>query len=178
MTNIGNLAGTDLSQRDLAQRDLAQIALQEQELQFAGFNEEHGWELGACLRDLGVARGLKIVIDVRRVSQPLFYAALAGTTPDNVEWVRRKSNLTFRLHRSSYAVGIETRQKNSTLLERYALPDSDYASHGGCFPIRVVGTGVVAAVTVSGLPQRADHELAVEALCLQLGRDYGELRLI
>jgi uncharacterized protein (UPF0303 family) len=177
MANIDDSTGTNLSQKDLAQNDVAQIALQEQALQFAGFNEEDAWHLGACLHELGVGRGLKIVIDVRRVSQSLFYAALPGTTPDNAEWVRRKSNVTLRLHRSSYAVGIETREKNSTLLERYALPDSDYASHGGCFPIRVVGTGVVAAVTVSGLPQRADHELAVEALCIQLGREYGELRL-
>jgi len=34
-----------------------------------------------------------------------------------------------------------------------------------------------AAVTVSGLPQRADHELVVEALCGILDRDYAELKL-
>ena len=174
---MDELTRTNLDQKELAKTDLVQIALQEQTLQFASFNEDDAWRLGACLRELGTARGLKIVIDVRRIHQPLFYAALPGTTPDNAEWVRRKSNATLRLHRSSYAVGIETREKNSTLLERYALPDSDYASHGGCFPIRVTSTGVVAAVTVSGLPQRADHELAVEALCLVLGRDYAELRL-
>jgi uncharacterized protein (UPF0303 family) len=27
------------------------------------------------------------------------------------------------------------------------------------------------------LPQRADHELVVEALCAELGRDYAALRL-
>lgn len=157
--------------------DLAQIALQEQTLQFAAFEEEDAWRLGSCLREFAVARGLKIVIDVRRSSQPLFYAALPGTTPDNAEWVRRKSNVTFRLHRSSYAVGLETKAKNSTLLERYALPDSDYASHGGCFPIRVRGSGVVAAVTVSGLLQRADHELSVEGICAVLGVEYAGVRL-
>jgi uncharacterized protein (UPF0303 family) len=41
----------------------------------------------------------------------------------------------------------------------------------------VKGAGVVGSVTVSGLPQRADHELAVEALCAELGRDYAALRL-
>jgi uncharacterized protein (UPF0303 family) len=39
-----------------------------------------------------------------------------------------------------------------------------YAAHGGSFPIYVRGTGPVATVTVSGLPQKADHDLVVEAL--------------
>ena len=39
-----------------------------------------------------------MVIDVRRFGQPLFYAALDGTTPDNAEWVRRKSNVVARFH--------------------------------------------------------------------------------
>jgi uncharacterized protein (UPF0303 family) len=157
--------------------DLARIALQEKQLQLASFDEETAWTLGAHLRDLAVARGLKIVIDVRRIGQPLFYAAMAGTTPDNVEWVRRKNNVTFRFHRSSYAIGLELEEKNSTLHERQGLPLIDYATHGGCFPLRVAGAGMIGAVTVSGLPQRADHELAVEALCSIVGRDYGSLRL-
>jgi uncharacterized protein (UPF0303 family) len=41
----------------------------------------------------------------------------------------------------------------------------------------VKGAGIVGSVTVSGLPQRGDHELVVEALCAILGRDYGELKL-
>ena len=44
------------------------------------------------------------------------------------------------------------------------LPLRDYASHGGSFPLTLIGAGCIGAVTVSGLPQRADHELVVEAL--------------
>jgi uncharacterized protein (UPF0303 family) len=54
---------------------------------------------------------------------------------------------------------------------------ADYATHGGSFPLNVAGAGIVGSVTVSGLPQRADHELVVEALCALLGRDYAQLRL-
>ena len=157
--------------------DLVRIALQEQQLQYAAFNEEAAWSLGSRLHSMAVTRKLAIVIDIRRVNHPLFYAALPGTTPDNAEWVRRKSNVTLRLHRSSYAVGLETQAKETNLFDRYALSHADYAGHGGCFPIRVTGTSVVAAVTVSGLPMRADHELAVEALCAELGKDYESLRL-
>ncbi len=45
------------------------------------------------------------------------------------------------------------------------------------FRCAVTGAGVVGSVTVSGLPQRADHELVIEALCAMLGRDYAELKL-
>jgi uncharacterized protein (UPF0303 family) len=156
--------------------DLARIALQERQLQFASFDEQTAWQLGSRLRALAMERGLTLVIDIRRPAQPLFYAALPGTTPDNAEWVRRKSNTVLRFHRSSYGLGLEMEQKQSSL-EARGLPTADYASHGGSFPIRVQNAGVIAAVTVSGLPQRADHELVVEALCAELNQDYESLRL-
>jgi uncharacterized protein (UPF0303 family) len=157
--------------------DLARIDLQEDKLQFLSFDEETAWRLGSRLRQMAIERGLKIVIDIRRFGQPLFYAALPGTTPDNVEWVRRKNNVVQRLHRSSYAVGLEMEKKCSSLTESQGLPVIDYATHGGCFPLRGAGIGIFGAVTVSGLPQRADHELVVEALCAELGHDYAMLRL-
>lgn len=157
--------------------DLARVALQEQQLQFSSFDEETAWRLGCRLRAVAVERGLVLVIDIHRHAQPLFYAALPGTTPDNAEWVRRKSNVVFRFQRSSYAVGLEMEQKQSSLEERYGLPLADYAAHGGSFPIRVRGAGFVGAVTVSGLPQREDHSLVVEALCAELGVGHEPLRL-
>lgn len=157
--------------------DLRLIARQEQELQFTSFDAETAWQLGTHLRALAVERGYKVVIDVRRFGQPLFYCAMSGTTPDNPEWVRRKSNVVARFHRSSYALGLEMQVKQSNLTEKYALPVADYASHGGAFPLAVTGAGVIGSITVSGLPQRADHELVVEALCAVLGRNYSDLRL-
>jgi uncharacterized protein (UPF0303 family) len=157
--------------------DLERVALQERELRLPGLDARLAWELGVRLRTLAEERGLAVVIDVRRFGQPLFYAALEGTTPDNAEWVRRKSNVVARFHRSSYGVGLSLKAKDDTLLDKYWLPPADYAAHGGSFPLAVAGAGVVGSVTVSGLPQRADHELVVEALCGLLGRDYAELRL-
>jgi uncharacterized protein (UPF0303 family) len=157
--------------------DLERVALQERELQLPRLDAQIAWELGVRLRTMAVERGLAVVIDVRRFGQPLFYTALEGTTPDNVEWVRRKSNVVARFHRSSYAVGLKLEAKNDTLTAQQGLPLADYATHGGSFPLTVAGAGVVGSVTVSGLPQRDDHELVVEALCAMLGRDYATLRL-
>ena len=157
--------------------DLEQIALQERELQLPRLDTQTAWDLGVRLRTMAAERGLAVVIDIRRFGQPLFYAAMEGTTPDNVDWVRRKSNVVARFHSSSYAAGLKEKVKKQTLLESQGLPVADYATHGGSFPLAVPGAGVVGSATVSGLPQRADHELVVEALCALLGRDYADLKL-
>ena len=156
--------------------DVERVGLQERELQLTRMDEQMAWEIGSRLRAMAEERGLAIVVDVRRFGQPLFYTALKGTTPDNVEWVKRKSNVVARFHRSSYGVGLNMKMKNDSL-EARGLPINEYASHGGSFPLAVKGAGIVGSVTVSGLPQRADHELVVEALCGILGRDYAEMKL-
>ena len=157
--------------------DLERVALQERELVLPRFDAEVAWKLGIRLQAMAHQRGLAVVIDVRRFGQPLFYAALEGTTPDNPDWVRRKINVVARFHRSSYHVGLSLKAKHETLHDKLGLPVSEFAAHGGAFPLTVAGTGIVGCVTVSGLPQRDDHELVVEALCAELGRDYAELQL-
>jgi uncharacterized protein (UPF0303 family) len=156
--------------------DLEKIALQERELRLPCLDANVAWELGGWIREKAIERGLILVVDVRRFGQPLFYAALDGTTPDNSEWVRRKSNVVARYHRSSYGMGLNLKMKGETLEER-GHSIAEFAAHGGSFPLHVEGAGVVGSVTVSGLPQRADHELVVEALCAMLGRDYETLKL-
>jgi len=95
--------------------DLERVALQERELRLPRLDAATAWDLGVCLRRMAEERGLAVVIDVRRFGQPLFYAAMEGTTPDNVEWVRRKSNVVARFLRSSYSVGLSLKQKGTTL---------------------------------------------------------------
>ncbi|MGD0520964.1 MAG: heme-degrading domain-containing protein [Terracidiphilus sp.] len=157
--------------------DQERVALQERELRLPGLDARFAWKLGVHMRTLAEERGQAVVIDVRRFGQPLFYAALEGTTPDHPEWVRRKCNVVARFHRSSYAIGLKMKAKKETLTEQQGLPLADYATDGGSFPLAVAGAGVVGCATVSGLPERADHELVVEALCAVLERDYAALRL-
>jgi uncharacterized protein (UPF0303 family) len=157
--------------------DLEKIATQERELRLPRLDAQVAWELGTRIRAMAAERGLVLVVDVRRFGQPLFYAALEGTTPDNVEWMRRKSNVVARFHRSSYAVAMKLKTDGTTLLVRYGLPVADYAAAGGSFPLIVENAGIVGSATVSGLPQRDDHNLVVEALCALVGRDFAALRL-
>ena len=143
---------------------IATIEGQERDLVFAGFDNSDAWRLGCLLVELGQERELGIAIDIRRGPQQLFHAALPGTTPDNDTWIERKVRVVERFGASSYLVGLRAVAKGTTFAVQHDLPLQQYAAHGGCFPVRVAGVGVVGTVTVSGLAQADDHALVVEAL--------------
>ncbi len=157
--------------------DIEAIAEQERLLVFDRFDAEAAWALGERLRLLARERGLAVAIDVTLHSMPVFYCALAGSTADNARWIRRKRNVVLHFLRSSYAVGRRLAQQDSTLEDKFSLADVDYAAHGGSFPITVAGVGCIGAVTVSGLPQRDDHNLVVEVLAEILGHDVLKIGL-
>ncbi len=142
------------------------------------FDASVAWELGHWLRNAAVQQNQSIAIDITLAGALLFYAALPGATPDNAEWIRRKKNVLNRFHRSSYAVALEYRQGGKTLQERTGAPLADFATAGGCFPIRLKGSAaVLGSITVSGLPERQDHELVVRALSEHLGIEPGSVAL-
>ena len=155
--------------------DLQTIAQQEKTLVFPHFDSDRAWQIGLQLREMAVARGAVMVIDVRTFGLPLFFTAVNGATPDNVRWVQRKARTVEHFRVSSYAIGLGLQQASTTLADKYSLPAAEFASHGGAFPLTVKGAGVIGVVTVSGLPQRKDHEFVVEALCAVLGHDASAL---
>lgn len=159
-------------------RDLARIALQEQRLCFESFDAGVAWKIGSWLRNTAAAQAEPIAIDITLAGAPLFYVALLGATPNNAEWIRRKKNVLSRFHKSTYAVGLEYQRGQTTLEARTGAPLVDFVAAGGCFPIRLRGSAaVLGSVTVSGLPERQDHELVVRALAEHLGIDPATVAL-
>jgi uncharacterized protein (UPF0303 family) len=137
---------------------------QENEIQFARFSNENALEVGLALLRSAVTRGKAVTIDITRYGQQLFHYAMEGTSADNDEWIKRKTNVVRRFGHSSYYMGIYLKNAGQTIQEKYLLPESEYAPHGGSFPLIIRGVGVVGTITVSGLPQAEDHELVVETL--------------
>jgi uncharacterized protein (UPF0303 family) len=143
---------------------LERLLLEEQQLQFSAFNEETAWQIGCWLVEYAIKNELPITIDIRRGEHQLFHVSRPGTSPDNDEWVKRKVRLVNRFGHSSYYLGQTLKCEGRTIEEKYLLPESEYAPHGGCFPIIVKGTGMVGTITVSGLAQEEDHKVVVQAL--------------
>lgn len=133
------------------------------------FDEAAAFEIGSALRAAALARHAPVAIDVRSASRRLYFTALPGSTPDNEDWARRKGNLALRCHASSMRVGLMLQQEGRTPWPDGVLKTEEYAAHGGGFPVRVKGTGVVGCIAVSGLPSREDHELIVAVLAGRLG---------
>jgi uncharacterized protein (UPF0303 family) len=148
---------TDLEQ------ERQRVEAEERELVFGRFTNDDALELGLLLAEKARARQLPIAVDVERGGQRLFHFAATGSTPDNAAWIERKKNLVRRMFRSSYAVGLKLAASGQTLAESMGAAAADHAAHGGCFPVVVRGVGFVGTVTVSGLPQKEDHDLVVEA---------------
>ena len=146
---------------------LMQLLQEEQELQFKKFNETIAWHIGSQLVERSVSKNLPVTIDITRGDHQLFHASLCGTSPDNDEWVKRKVRLVYRFGHSSFYVGQLLKSKGKRIEEAYLISESDYAPHGGCFPVIVKDTGMVGTITVSGLSQQEDHKLVVQAI-----RDY------
>jgi len=159
------------------EHDLQRLARQEQVLQLRQFDEATAWELGTRIKALCEARQVAVTIEIRRAKELLFFYTMPGVVPNNAEWVRRKRNTVELLHRSSYAVGLAHQREGTSLPAKSGVSLNDYAEHGGSFPIRVQGVGCIGTVTVSGVPQREDHAIVVEALAALCGVALSEVAL-
>ena len=157
--------------------DIARVAKQEKRLAFTAFDEATAFSIGSALRERALAEKLPVVIQVSVWDRLLFYAALPGSSSSNFDWVRRKINVVKMFQKSTYRMVLEQNSPDRAFKTGHGLPVTDYVLAGGGFPVRVRGAGVIGAITVSGLPQRQDHAIVVDALCDHLGISRHELAL-
>lgn len=157
--------------------DIAKIIEQERGLEFSEFNENVAFSIGVRVRERALREKLGLVVDVRTWDRQMFYAAMPGTTADNPNWVRRKINTVQRLQKSSYRVALEQNREDRLFAPNRALDGADFVLAGGAFPIRMKGFGPIGCVTISGLHERDDHQVAVDAVVEELGLDKAAFAL-
>lgn len=156
--------------------DLAVLAQQESLLRFTAFDPGTAWQLGSLLHAALLARNAGGTVEIELDGQLLFACTTPGAKPSQADWIRRKRNTVHRLHRSSYTIGRELARDNTTLEAAHGLSETDYAAHGGGFPLWLkadpsdpdagdaAANTLAGTIIVSGLPQRDDHNLVVTAL--------------
>jgi uncharacterized protein (UPF0303 family) len=150
-------------------QDLARIAEQELLLRFVRFDADSAWDLGLRLRAAAATRSTGVAIVIAMAGNTLFHGMMPGTSPINADWARRKANVVRRFHTSSYAVGLKLQRDRASIESKYGLSGSEFAAHGGSFPLWVTSAGCVGTITISGLPQREDHRLIIGVLIELLG---------
>lgn len=143
---------------------LTKLASQEKELIFNTFSINTAHEIGLALMEVGKSNGYPITIDITRHSHQLFHMALEGSSADNDAWIKRKSNLVNRVGHSSYYMSTRLAIEGKTIEEALLLNESEFAPHGGSFPIIIKDTGIIGTITVSGLASADDHQLVVDVI--------------
>ena len=160
--------GTSMDKKTVS---LDTIRRQEQALQFTSFDNDAALAIGNRIVEQAKAAKVAVTIDITINRNPLFFYAMAGTSPNNVDWIRRKSNLVNRTGHASFYVHTEAVNAGRDFDNLPTFDSKDYAAHGGSFPIVVKGTGQVGTITVSGLAGVDDHAMVVRALKWYLKAD-------
>ena len=153
--------------------DLATLARQEQLLQFDSFDNDTALALGLQVVELARAKGKSVGVNITRDGTMLFFHGMRGTTADNADWIRRKSNLVNRTGHSSFYIHNEVKNNGGNIDAMPGLDPREFAAQGGSFPLVLKGVGRIGTITVSGLPGEEDHALVVAALKAYLKVDAG-----
>ncbi|ANQ20115.1 hypothetical protein BA893_22170 [Vibrio natriegens] len=143
---------------------LSELLEQEAELQLNHFNHGTAWELGCALKSAAEGRSATVFIEVYAFEQVLFSYAMEGSTKDKQDWAKRKRQSVLRFGHSSHYLGHYNASKQRDFDSQPHIDAREYCAHGGAFPIRIKGSGLVGVITVSGLPSEEDHNMVIEVL--------------
>ena len=154
MSTSGSQAWPTIEELEAQERDLV--------LDRADLASLHS--LGRLMSKVAADRGLPIVIQIRSGGRLVYVAALPGSTASNDEWATRKARMAQHFEQSSLLVRLRHERDGEDVNIRHALSPEVFQAHGGAFPLRASGVGVIGTVVVSGLPQLDDHAFVVEQL--------------
>lgn len=143
---------------------LESLIEQEHQLELEYFNQDVAWQLGSCIKTLAEKKGASISIEVFGFGQTLFQYCMMGSSADQLDWIRRKRNSVLCYGKSTYYLSLYNEGKKRVFETQPHIDPNEYCAHGGSFPIRIKGSGLVGVVTASGLASLEDHELVTQAL--------------
>lgn len=138
---------------------------QEQKLRLDRMNYSDALELGLIAISLSKERYSKPVsvrIDVDNVTA--FCHFMDGTNLHNDWWMKKKLNGCLKTGRSSFMNFLTVEASDRKKENPWSLDDGNFATVGGCFPLRMRDGELLGYMMVSGLDHEEDHQLIVDAL--------------
>jgi len=149
-------------------------ALVEQErlLRYERFGSTEAFELGAATVALAPEynRGFSVTITRESDGLVLFSWSADDKAPRNVRFMEGKRLAAKGCGHASLYAYVEHAMNGAH--EPWFDETTPEVPAGGAFPLRA-GNDWVATISVSGLHEGQDHEVAVRALCATLGLAYG-----
>jgi len=142
---------------------------QEEALQFDRFTNDDALRIGNAIVQYAAYKNKAVAIEIVVNGWTLFLFCMEGTRPENIRWMRRKRNF-LEYRRTSSLLGQKLMVEQNRTMSDIFLDEADYSDRGGAFPIRI-GNQVVGSITVSGLPDVEDHQMAADVLASYLGRE-------
>ena len=136
----------------------------QRQLVVKSFSNKSAMQMGLKIVDLAQKKGLIIGVDISRLNHTVFMFIDDGLPADKHNWIRRKANVAKHFEESSLAVKEDLAKGNMSLSETFGLDGTDYVARGGSIPVMLEDAGLIATITVTGLPDVEDHQLIVDAL--------------
>jgi uncharacterized protein (UPF0303 family) len=140
---------------------IAELEELEAKLVFDSFDQDTSLRLGLAAIDAIRAEGTPMAVQIVLGTHVVFKAAIGGVSDDTDSWLAGKAAAALLFESSTLRVRLR-KDLDPSFLE--GIDQDIYRTHGGSFPIRVAGRGIVGTITVSGAPDTVDNAMAVEAL--------------
>ena len=131
--------------------EFERLGLEEEELSFRSFSREDAYKLGTLIVSKAKVNpqplGIRIILNGTEVFR--YYPT--GITKDHELWLeRKKKSVEFR-EMSTWRLKAMA-EMNDQKLEDWLIDSTQYALGGGGYPIKILNTGMIGCICVSGYP--------------------------
>lgn len=131
--------------------------------EFLSFTNDDAVDLGLTAVEVISDWELNLAVDIVIGDDLVFRAKLGDTGPGNDPWLAGKAAVARKFGEPSLLVKLRHKVDGGDFTNRDDIDHDTYKAHGGSIPIFVSGE-LVATITMSGEPDRIDHEAAAEAI--------------
>lgn len=148
---------------------LEQIEQLEKQFVFDTFDRVTAYDIGTKIANKAIAQQLPITIEVYLNDMTVYRYSHTGSNPINMNWSIRKRNSVLMFGHSTMWLNEKLKGEYPLLEARYGLNSEDYTLLEGSFPI-LTHSGVIGAISVSGLKPQEDHQIIVDTLTEYLAK--------